>query len=365
VEQRKPAPLKALTGLRCFAAVNIVLFHFSNASWFGFMAPVVNSGYISVSYFILLSGFVLGYNYNERARAGELERVRFWKARFTRIYPIYLLSILLAIPNLQREWGSHTHGMFWAGVVLTPLLLQGWIPAIATFMNTPAWTMSAEAFYYFIFPWLAKMKKPERIGPYLWKMAGVWALGILPGALYVAFNPDGISHPDRYSYGIWLWALKYTPYAHIASFLFGVMLANLNVMIPRNAGIRLWMGIAGFGGIYAMLTLGAGIPYALIHDGLLMPLFGFIVLGLAGENPLAHGLGVRPLVFIGESSYCLYLLHFNMWQALHDTGLLRRLGLMRFDPWISYVLLICMALLALHFIEKPAQKKLRALMNRE
>ena len=365
MEQRKPAPLKALTGLRCFAAVNIVLFHFSNPDWFGFMAPVVNSGFISVSYFILLSGFVLGYNYNERARAGELDRVRFWKARFTRIYPIYLLSILLSVGNLKLEWGSHTHAMYWAGIVLTPLMLQGWIPAIATFMNTPAWTMSAEAFYYFIFPWLAKMKKPERLGPYLWKMAAVWGLGILPGALYMFFNPDGIPHPDRFSYGPWLWALKYTPYAHVASFIFGVMLANLNVMIPRDARARLWMGIGGFGGIYALLTLGSKVPYALIHDGLLMPLFGFIVLGLAGENGLSHALGVRPLLFIGEGSYCLYLLHFNMWQLLHDTGALKRLGLMPYDPWISYLLLVGMALLALHFIEKPAQKKLRAWMNRE
>ena len=69
METRKPAPLKALTGLRCFAAINIVFFHFSNPQWFGFLAPVVNAGFISVSYFILLSGFVLGYNYAERARS--------------------------------------------------------------------------------------------------------------------------------------------------------------------------------------------------------------------------------------------------------------------------------------------------------
>ncbi len=174
---RRPAPLKALTGLRCFAAVNIVLFHFSNPQWFGWLAPVVNAGFISVSYFILLSGFVLAYNYSERARAGELDRVRFWKARFTRIYPIYLLSLLLGLGTLSKEYGSHTHGMFWAGVVLTPLLLQGWIPAIATFLNTPAWTMSAEAFYYAIFPWLARWKRPERLGPHLMRMAlayGCW-----------------------------------------------------------------------------------------------------------------------------------------------------------------------------------------------
>ena len=59
---------------------------------------------------------------------------------------------------LPAEYASHTHAMFWTGMVLTPLLLQGWIPAIATFLNTPAWTMSAEAFYYVIFPWLAQLE---------------------------------------------------------------------------------------------------------------------------------------------------------------------------------------------------------------
>ena len=88
METRKPERLNALTGLRCFAAINIVFFHFSNPQWFGLLAPVVNAGYASVSFFILLSGFVLAYNYAGRARAGKLDRVRFWKARFTRLYPI-------------------------------------------------------------------------------------------------------------------------------------------------------------------------------------------------------------------------------------------------------------------------------------
>ncbi len=358
-ETRKPAPLKALTGLRCFAAVNILLFHFSNPKWFGFMAPVVDSGYIAVSYFIMLSGFVLGYNYNERARNGELDRKRFWEARFTRIYPIYFLSLLLGLGNLRGEYGSHTHAMFWTGLVLTPLLLQGFIPAIATFMNTPAWTMSAEAFYYFIFPWLARWKKPTRIRPHLLKMTAVWALGTVPGALYMVFNPDGIAHPDRWSYGHWLWALKYTPYGHLCSFVFGVMLANLDAMFSRTHRVRLWMGLAGFAGIYLFVCQGPRVPFALAHDGLLMPLFAFIILGLAGENPLARGLSVRPLVFIGESSYCLYMLHFNLWKLLHRSHLLDRLGLSRFDPWLSYGLMIAMAIFALHFIEKPAQRKLR------
>lgn len=329
------------------------------------MAPVVDAGYVSVSYFILLSGFVLAYNYSARARAGKFDHVRFYKARFTRIYPIYLLSIVLSLSTLHKEYGSHTHPMFWAGLVLTPLLVQGWIPAIATFLNTPAWTMSAEAFYYAIFPWLARWKRPASLSSQLWKMAGVWVLGMIPGALYMLFNPDGISHPSRWSYGPWLWALKYTPYAHLASFVFGVMLASLDEMIARDRKLRFWLGVGGFAGIYGLVCLGPLVPYAIIHDGLLMPLFACIVLGLAGENKLSQVLGVRPLVFVGEASYCLYLLHFNLWEMVHKSHILDLLGLRRFDPWISYVALIALALFALHFIEKPAQRLLRSWMTPE
>ena len=362
-QANKPAPLKALTGLRCFAAINIVLFHFSNPQWFGFLAPVINAGFISVSYFILLSGFVLAYNYSERARSGELDRKRFWEARFTRIYPIYFLSLMLSLGQMSGEHQSHTKTMFWTGVVLTPLLLQGFVPAVSTFLNTPAWTMSAEAAYYMLFPFVAKWKRPERIAPQIMKMAGVWALGLVPGALYMAFNPDGIAHPDRWSYGPWLEALKYTPYTHVFSFVFGAMLADLDRMIARTAQVRLVLGIIGFGGIYGLLSMGSLVPYAIIHDGLLMPLFGCIVLGLAGENLLARALGIRPLVFIGEASYCLYLLHFSLWTLIHGSHVLDVLGLARFDPWISYVLLVGLSIFALYFIEKPAQRKLREWMH--
>jgi peptidoglycan/LPS O-acetylase OafA/YrhL len=68
-------------------------------------------------------------------------------------------------------------------------------------------------------------------------------------------------------------------------------------------------------------------------------------------------------VFVGEASYCLYLLHFNLWNLIHSSHVLDALGLARFDPWISYVLLIAMAILALYFIEKPAQRKLREWMR--
>jgi peptidoglycan/LPS O-acetylase OafA/YrhL len=362
-EMRKPDRLNALTGLRSFAAVNIVFFHFSNPQWFGFLAPVVNAGYASVSYFILLSGYVLAYNYAQRARAGKLDIRRFYEARFTRLYPIYILSLILAWRMIPQEYASHSHAMFWTGMVLTPLLLQGWIPEIATFGNTPAWTMSAESFYYLLFPWLARWKQPGRVQPLLVRLGGIWLLGLIPGTLYILFNPDGIAHLDRFSTGPWLQALKFTPLPHLASFVFGVVLAELDELILRPGRLRLMLGVIGFGGTFLLLSLGPHLPYAIMHDGLLMPLFGCIILGLSGENALARALGIRPLVFVGEASYALYLLHFNFWNLIHDTHVLNRLGVAQFDPWISYVILIAMALLALYLVEKPAQRQLRKWMR--
>jgi peptidoglycan/LPS O-acetylase OafA/YrhL len=356
---RKPARLEALTGLRCFAAVNIVLFHFSNPQWFGILAPIVNAGYASVSFFILLSGFVLAYNYADKARAGELDKVRFWEARFTRLYPIYFLSLLLSWQVVPIEYSVHTHRMFWWGMVLTPLLLQGWVPQLATFLNTPAWTMSAESFYYVLFPWMARWKRPVRIPPHLVKMLGVWLLGLVPGTLYFLLNPDGIPHPDRWSWGPWLQALKYTPLPHLCSFVFGVLLASADELVERGSRMRIVLGVFGFMATFAILSLAKYLPYPILHDGLLMPFFGCIILGLAGNNWLASVFGWRPLVFIGEASYCLYLLHFNLWNLIHNSHILDRLNLRRFDPWISYALLVGMALLALHFVEKPAQRQLR------
>ena len=194
-------------------------------------------------------------------------------------------------------------------------------------------------------------------------MGGLWILALIPGTLYAIFNPDGIAQVDRFSSAPWLQALKFTPLPHLPSFIFGMVLASLDEVLPRTGWMRFALGLAGFAGIYAILIQGPRVPYAIIHDGLLMPLFGCLILSLAGTNPLSKMFGFSAFVFVGESSYCLYLMHFNLWNLLHQSGLLTRFGLAKFDPWISYVILICLGLLALHLVEKPAQKILRRLMD--
>ncbi|MBV8438657.1 MAG: acyltransferase, partial [Silvibacterium sp.] len=213
----KKPNLPALTGLRCFAALNIVFFHFSNPKWFGPFAPIVDNGYTSVSFFLLMSGYILAYNYADRAEAGQLSTRNFWIARFSRLYPVYLFALVLSLGMLMDEWHVRTHAEFALGVTLTPLLVQGWVPPLATFWNTPAWTMCTEAFFYLIFSVVAVSLNKKKLWPLLGVMAGLWVLGMILPSLYMWLHPDGDLHPGRYTDGFWMRALKFSPPPHVPS----------------------------------------------------------------------------------------------------------------------------------------------------
>jgi peptidoglycan/LPS O-acetylase OafA/YrhL len=355
----KKERLPALSGLRILAALNIVFFHFSNPKWFGPFAPIVANGYTSVSFFLMMSGFILAYNYEERARAGKLKAKNFWIARFSRLYPVYMLALVVSLGMLVDEWHARTHAQFALGMVLTPLMLQGWSPSLSTFWNTPAWTMCTEAFFYLIFPVVILLRRPQRLSGLLLWMLGLWAAGMVLPSLYMYFHPDGVLHANRYTNGFWIRALKFTPPPHVPSFMFGIALADLDRRIGRDARIRLWMGLAGCAAVYAVLYYGDYMPFPMMHDGLLMPLFGLAILGLAGHNFLAKIFGWYPFAVAGQASYCLYILHFNLWILIHRWHMWKDLGLARFDPWISYATLVLVAVLVMFFFEKPVQKYIR------
>jgi peptidoglycan/LPS O-acetylase OafA/YrhL len=145
------------------------------------------------------------------------------------------------------------------------------------------------------------------------------------------------------------------PLQHLFSFLFGMTLGFLNEKIRPESRKRLALGIFAFAALYLLLCVGDHLPYAMMHDGLLMPLFAGVVLCLAGRNPIASFFGLLPFIAIGEASYCLYLLHFNLWTLLHDSHFLEKSGLIVFDPWISYLLLVIAALLTKRLIERPGR----------
>ena len=347
--------LPALTGLRSLLALTIMFFHYTPPHM-QLLYPVIDSGYVFVGFFFLLSGFVLAYNY--AGRPTPLVKREFWRARFTRLYPIYLLSLAISFTMLQAEWHARTHADFFTGLVLTPLLLQGWSPALATFWNTVAWTLSAELLLYATFPWLIRLPWPKSPARLIALLVAIWALGLVPQSLYVLLNPDHLAAPiNRYSSGYWLRALKYTPLAYATTFLVGVGLGKLQTVLTLPTRRRTLVAAASLIALAAFYAKAVShVPFILMHGGLLMPLFAALIVGLSGPNPIASIFTWRPLVLLGQASYCLFLLHFNFINMLRLYHVTERLHLAAYDPWISYAATILLAFAAFYLVEEPARK---------
>jgi len=349
--------LPALTGLRSLLALGILFFHFTPPHM-QLLSPLIDTAYVFVIFFFLLSGYVLAYNY--AGRPAPLVKREFWRARFARLYPVYLLSLAISFTMLQAEWHARTHADFFTGLILTPLLLQGWSPQLATFWNTVAWTLSAEALLYATFPWLIRLPWPKSPARLIAFLAAIWAVGLVPHSLYILLNPDHLAAPvDRYSSGYWLRALKYTPLAYACTFLVGVGLGRLQIALVLSARRRALVAAASLLALAAFYATAAPrMPFVLMHGGLMTPLFAALIVGLSGRNPIASVFSWRPLVLLGQASYCLFLLHFNFINMLRLYHVTERLHLAALDPWISYAATILLAFAAYYLVEGPARKAL-------
>jgi peptidoglycan/LPS O-acetylase OafA/YrhL len=354
IAARKP-PLPALTGIRTLLAVNIVLFHFTPPH-LHFLYPVIDNGFVFVGFFFLISGYILTYNYADRPK--PLVKSAFWRARFARLYPVYLFALLLSFRMLQSEWSARSHGEFWSGLLLTPLLLQGWSPSLATFWNTVAWTLSAEVVLYAAFPWLLRIPWPRKSGQLVALLLALWALGLVPHTLYMVLNPDHLAgQADRYTGTFWIRLLKYTPLAYVATFLTGVTLGKLQAALVLTVRQRTAVAAASLAVLAIFFaTAVTRIPYILLHGGFLVPLFSALILGLSGPNPISAIFAWRPIVLLGQCSYCMYLLHFNAINLMREFRLAERMHLAAYEPWFSYAAMLLLAIATLHLVEEPARR---------
>jgi peptidoglycan/LPS O-acetylase OafA/YrhL len=367
--QPRPArkqPLPALTGIRTLLAIFIILFHFTPPH-LGLLYPIIDNAYVFVGFFFLISGFILTYNYADRAMT--LSKREFWLARFSRLYPIYMLVLAISVTMLRDEWFARSHEQFWRGVILTPFLLQGWSPTLATFGNTVAWTLSCEVMFYMAFPflvyfWATRMSwlnTPVRL---ILLFFALWSFGLVPHLLYAWINPDHLTAPvDRYTSTWILRFLKYTPPPYVCTFLAGVTLGKLHPVLPLSSRQRLAVAITALTllGLFFYTGTVTRTPYLFLHGGLLVPLFSLLIIGLAGPNIISSLFSFRPLVLLGEATFALYLLHFNVFILIHNNHLPERLHLTAFDPWISYAALLALAYVAYRFVENPARQ---AILNR-
>jgi len=216
---QRPQKLNALTSLRFFAAAMIVVGHAHPifGSWGIANAVPLNQG---VSFFFVLSGFILAYNYPTLVNGTAVRR--FWLARFARVWPLHAVTGLLWIAVIfdfdRRTYFSGYNGL--ARLFANIFLLQAWIPLHdwALSFNGVSWSLSAEFFFYASFPFLITHWKNNWHWILLTQMAVIVAI-------LVTANVLSLLAEDSYS-GVGLLGVVYfNPIARLLEFTVGIAVA--------------------------------------------------------------------------------------------------------------------------------------------
>lgn len=303
--------LPALTGLRFFAAFAVVLDHAGLPEQIASMR-LFNLGAEAVSLFFVLSGFVLAYNYQS-----GFDKAGFYIARVARIYPAYLLGFLIALPFYP---GADVLFASAKGLTLT----QAWQPSSPTYINPPSWTLSVEAFFYFVFPFVP-----------VWRLSKRQALVSIIVLSALTFSGYALLKFGAVSYGAALQA----PIFRLPEFLIGMAAARLYLLGVRVPKYAAWLAIIG-------IAATSSFPYELRHNGLLAPLFALLILSLARGSAFLEKWRIP-----GEASYALYILHWPILQVFKTMP----------APW--YVVFaaytfsaVVLSIVAWAYIEKPSRR---------
>lgn len=357
----EPREILSLTGIRAAAALAVVAFHFAldlvpESAWL--LHRLVGSGFVAVSFFFVLSGFVLAHHYEPERFQTPHELRRFWVRRFARVYPLYLLSLAVgaaaAWPKSLYELAAPPEAL---RLGLQLLLLNAWHHVAMFKWNWAAWSLSVEAAFYFVFPWLiVALRKLSTLR--LWLLLAVcWTATFAAPALYTALDPDGFGRPfEVHDDALFAWYLKFFPVHRFPEFIAGL---GAGLLYTRRRG-DLSERTAAATTIAAMVVLlvfltSKLIPHAYLQAGVLLPVFLAIIRGLATPSFVGTAASWRPLLTLGRASYAIYILHVPVFSLLAH-----------FDPtmWtvpgrhlpLYAVVLIAASLVAHRWIEQPCRR---------
>lgn len=234
-----PARYAALTTVRFFAASYVAFYHTFPAIPHDHAGTALERvfylGFTGVGFFFVLSGFILATVYPHLA--GAVARRRFWVARLARVYPMYIFSVLLDAPRLLlhriAKFGIVAGS---AGTVFTlashTTMVQAWWPSLGG-LNFPTWSLSTEAFFYFVFPFLIAPVSRIRPGvPLIAALVATWALSFVIPALVAPTDPAPSSFLSH--------LIGRNPLLRVPDFVAGLLLAQLHrSLAARTEGVAL------------------------------------------------------------------------------------------------------------------------------
>ncbi|MCR6481645.1 acyltransferase [Amycolatopsis sp. OK19-0408] len=323
-----------LTGLRALAALAVVFFHYGG--------PVVDrlQGWIAVQLFFVLSGFLITtLALREEDRTGRISLRGFYVRRVFRIMPVYflLLGLTAVAVTLAGTYGSSR--------------LSDAMPYYLTFFNevvdfnTPyptSWSLGVEEKFYLVWPALLVLTSFAKSGrTALRVLIGAGALGFVLGVL-----PLAPAHQ---------WA---SLSVHYGSLVVGCLLA-LALHHPRGFAVLRPLTSPAAAVLVALGFVALQLSVKPLGQALggnwqfVVPVYAvgaaLLLVAVLGQGPVRRLLSSRPLAFVGDRSYALYLAQTG---AAGVTGLLFPTGLVKAAATSAVALLFACALRK--WVEQPA-----------
>ncbi len=326
-----------LNAVRAFAAIIVMISHFSNITGsFGRMLGQ-GGGQIGVMLFFILSGFLMSYLYSDKEPTSR-NLASFFVARFARIAPLYLfvvgatyiLTTFLSLPGFYEMNGLKN-------LIPHLLLLKG---------NSVLWTIPIEIHFYFLFMlfwWITG------------KCSGRWVLLFIL-LLYFYINPVG-----TIAFNVAGVESKILIFNHINFFILGVLLGGvfrkISPLITHKNNYYAFLLVTVLVCFPNIASL-SGLKIGLWEDPKSLLLIGFVffvILHLVSDD--CTFLSNKYTDFLGEISFGLYLLHRPILFYLSKTS-------MPYLPLfiVFFALSVLVASLSYYLLEKPARHALRGLI---
>lgn len=323
--------------------------------------PFYEKGFKAVDLFFTISGFVFFFMYLDAIRDGKVTASKFFVLRFSRLYPLHLLSLILVIA-LQHEYESiHLSSFVYRfndlkHFVLNLLFLQSWGMESGESFNGPSWSISVEAFLYCVFFVFALRM---RIG-----LIGTWLI-----ALSCFVGVDALYHPFARGLGSFFsGGAAFLAYEYIAGHARrDAVELGLAWAVPLLWLVTfLLMGFSfGAFGDWSSQVHPAWIQKAASFMSKVWPnmvLFPCTVLSMAlSERRLKAYFSKGS--YLGDISYSIYLLHFPLQilfvLVLSGLGFGQEVFTSAYVLLLFIFLLIVLSGLSFRYVERPAQEFIR------
>ncbi len=294
--------LDSLTSLRFFGALVVLMDH-AGWMWSGnrWANSLFDLGYVGVSFFFVLSGFVLTWSLSGRRR-----RRRFYWLRFARIWPLHSVTSVYAGAFVGSSLVPAA-----SGILAVATCTQAFIPKQDVYygLNGVSWSLSCEAFFYLLFPFIAPhLLSRSRRFLRIVVAADLCYLLLTPT---LAYGLDGTrgwvpAHAE--------WIFFVNPLYRLGEFVLGIVAAAAvrAGWRPRTPLSLPVVGALATTGAVAWMQVTLGLRVARPSFALLLLPWFVLIIAAAASRDVAQRRGLlraRALVFLGESSFALYMTH--------------------------------------------------------